>query len=291
MFYSLPSFEYTRADSLSVALDLLKEGNWKLLAGGTDLLIDIKTGRQAPKKLLDISRINEIRYVRPNENIIRIGGGSRLQELLENIVIRERLPLLASAIREMASWQIRNVATIAGNLCNASPAADSAPPLLVHEAKVRLASTAGSRIVPLKDFFIGPRKTVMRDDEMLTEIEVPSLEGYSYWYYKLGRRNAFTLSVVSVAVALKIEDGKFSDVRIALGSVAPKPVRALSVEEELVERNADVSLAYRAAELVERDISPISDVRASADYRMKVSKVLIKRALIESIKRSRGELL
>jgi len=289
MFYRIPKFEYARAGSMKEALEILREGDWKLLAGGTDLLIDMKIGRQSPKKVLDISRLREIRYVRLEGDRMRIGGGSRLQELLDNIIVREKAPLLSSALTEMASWQIRNVATIAGNLCNASPAADSAPPLLVHDAVVKLTSSSGSRKVPLREFFLGPRKTMLSSSELLEEIELPQLDGYYHWYYKLGRRNAFTLSVVSIALAVKIEDGTFSDVRIAMGSVAPKPIRASTVERELIGKIAEEREVSRAVELLEEDISPITDVRASAEYRMRVSKALLKEGLLSSLKHFGGD--
>lgn len=289
MYYRLPQFEYSRPNNLQQAIEIMREGDWKPLAGGTDLLIDMKIGRQSPKKIIDISRLKELRYVRMDGQKVVIGGGSRLQELLENVIIKEKIPLLSSALYEMASWQVRNVATLAGNLCNASPAADSAPPLLVHGAKVKLASYSGSRTLPLSEFFQGPRKTLLSSNELLEEIEVPILEGYHYWYYKLGRRNAFTLSVVSMAVAVKIEDGIFSDVRIALGSVAPKPVRALNVERELIGKEAKADEVARAVELVSEDIAPISDVRASAEYRRKVTKILLKDSLTSFTKVSKGE--
>ncbi|HEU97696.1 MAG TPA: xanthine dehydrogenase family protein subunit M [Fervidicoccus fontis] len=284
MYYRLPQFEYLRPNDLHQALETIREGDWKPLAGGTDLLLDMKNGRQSPKKIIDISRLSELRYVRTNDSRVLIGGGSRLQELLENVIVKEKLPLLSSAIYEMASWQIRNIATIAGNLCNASPAADSAPPLLVHGARVKLISSSGSRTVPLSEFFLGPRKTVLSNNELMGEIDVPLLEGYYYRYYKIGRRHAFTLSVVSMAIAVKIENGIFSDVRIAMGSVAPKPVRALNVEKELIGKEAKTVEITKAIDLVSEDISPISDVRASAEYRMKVTKFLLKESLQESLK-------
>jgi carbon-monoxide dehydrogenase medium subunit len=284
VYYNLPEFEYKRAENLHQALDVLKEGDWKILAGGTDLILDMKIGRQSPKKILDITRLGELRYVRAYNGKMFIGGGSRLQELLENALVKERLPILSSAIYEMASWQIRNVATIAGNICNASPAADSAPPLLIYDAKVKLSSSSGSRTLPISEFFLGPRKTAISSYELLEEIEVPTLDGYFQWYYKLGRRHAFTLSVVSAAVALKIENGIFSDVRIALGSVAPKPVRAYTVENKLKGKEANVSEIERAVEKVAEDISPISDVRASAEYRFKATKALLKEALFKGMK-------
>lgn len=292
MFYKIPEFEYIRVSKIEDALKILKEfEDAKIIAGGTDLIIDMKIGRQRPKRLVDISRLSEIRYIRMSPSSIKIGAGTTLQEIYENFVIKEKALALSEAAGEMASWQIRNVATLGGNLCNASPAADTAPPLLVMDAKLKLLSLDGEREIPIEEFFLGPRKTALRRDELLYEIEIPIRSGRTSAYMKLGRRDAFTLSIVSVAVSIITIDEKIEDVKIALNAVAPTPVRAKSAEDFLIGKRVNESNIHQAAELVDKDIKPISDVRASAEYRRKVAKVLTRDALLKAIERqkARGE--
>jgi carbon-monoxide dehydrogenase medium subunit len=238
--------------------------------------------------VIDISGIKDLRYIVDEGDKVRIGALTRMQDIVESPVIREKLPVLAEAVSMLGSWQIRNMATVGGNLCNASPAADSAPPLLVHEARIKLASIEGTREIPITEFFVGPRKTAMYKTELLQEVIVPYDADFakSYSYVKLGRRNAFTLSVVAVATVLKVRDGVFEDVRIALNAVAPTPVRARSVESFLKGREVGSEAIEKASELVLNDISPISDVRASAEYRKHASKVLVKDTLLKALEKA-----
>jgi carbon-monoxide dehydrogenase medium subunit len=289
VFYKLPEIEYIRVSELEEALRLLsRKEDVRVLAGGTDLVVDMKIGRYRPKTVIDISGIKSLRYIVDEGDKIRIGALTRMQDIVESPVIREKLPVLAEAVSMLGSWQIRNMATVGGNLCNASPAADSAPPLLVHEARIKLTSIEGTREIPITEFFVGPRKTVMYKTELLQEVVVPYDTDFakSYSYVKLGRRNSFTLSVVAVATVLKVRNGVFEDVRIALNAVAPTPVRARSVELFLKGREVKSEAIEKASELVLNDISPISDVRASAEYRKHVSKVLVKDTLLKALERA-----
>ncbi len=289
MFYKLPEIEYVRVSELDEALRLLsRKEDVKVLAGGTDLVVDMKIGRYRPKTVIDISGIKDLRYIVDEGDKVRIGALTRMQDIVESPVIREKLPVLAEAVSMLGSWQIRNMATVGGNLCNASPAADSAPPLLVHEARIKLASIEGTREIPITEFFVGPRKTAMYKTELLQEVIVPYDADFakSYSYVKLGRRNAFTLSVVAVATVLKVRDGVFEDVRIALNAVAPTPVRARSVESFLKGRKVGSEAIEKASELVLNDISPISDVRASAEYRKHASKILVKDTLLKALEKA-----
>ncbi len=287
MFYRIPEINYFRASTLEEALELLnKLESVKVLAGGSDLLIDLKIRRYEVKNVVDISGIKELNYIEDRGEHVAIGAATKLQDIVESPIIATKAPVLAEAVNEMASWQIRNVATIGGNLCNASPAADTAPPLLVLNAKLRLVSLEGEREVPITGFFLGPRKTVLRKGELLKEIVVPYERGAGASFIKLGRRNAFTLSVVAVATLVKVRNGIFDDVRVALNSVAPKPVRAVSVEKFLKSREVSMSAIEEGAKRVLQDISPISDVRASADYRREMSAVLTKESLLRSLERA-----
>ena len=286
MFYRLPEFNYYKASTLREALELVDRlEDFKVIAGGTDLVMDLRIGRYKPRNIVDISEIKELDYIVDEGDYVRIGALAKLQNIMESPIVRTKAPVLAEAIYQMASWQIRNVATIGGNLCNASPAADTAPPLMVLEAKLKLVSKNGERIVPVTEFFLGPRKTVLKKNELLAEIIVPYEKDAGSSMIKLGRRSAFTLSIVAVATLVKVENGKFKDVRVALNSVAPKPVRARSVEEALKGKEVSLEAIEEASKLVVNDISPISDVRASAEYRREMSIILTRDSLLKSLER------
>jgi len=286
MFYRLPEFNYYRPTTLKEALHLLSElEDAKVLAGGTDLLIDLRIRRYRPKNIIDISRLKELKYIIDEGDKVRIGSLTTLQELIESPIIRSKAPLLAEAAYNMSSWQIRNIATIGGNLCNASPAADTAPPLMIYEAKLKLISIDGERAVPITKFFKGPRKTELRSNEILAEIEIPYVKDVGSSFIKLGRRDAFTLSIVAVATAVSVKNGKFSDVRISLNAVAPTPIRAYTAENYLKGKDVTIDEIKKAAELVLKDISPISDVRASAEYRKEMSVLLTIDSIVKSLDR------
>jgi carbon-monoxide dehydrogenase medium subunit len=285
--YRMPEFEYVKARSLAEALELLdKLEGAKPLAGGTDLLVDVKIGRLKLRYVVDIGGLKELKYLRDTGESLEIGALTTIQEILDSPLVERKARLLWLAAREFAYWQVRNMATIGGNLCNASPAADMAPPLLVYEALLKIASSRGERLVPITEFFLGPRQTVLQKGELLVEVVVPykKLEGAGFYYAKIGRRLGHDISVVAVAAAVKLEEGVVADARVALNSVAPRPIRAYSVEKALIGREPSVEVIEEVAELVERDISPISDVRAPAEYRLYMSKLLVREALLEASK-------
>jgi carbon-monoxide dehydrogenase medium subunit len=276
----LPKFNYFSPSSLGETFKMLKDykGKSRLLAGGTDLLVKMKKGAVSPDVVVDLSKISELSFIELAGGSLRIGGLTRLADIGESSLVREKAPALAEAIDVLASSQVRNRATIAGNLCNASPAADTAPPLLALDASVKLQSPDGERIVPLAEFFLGPEQTVAKPEEVLTEVIIPLQEGTSA-FIKLGRRKAFTLSVTSVAAFARVNKGRFEEVRVALGAVAPTPMRARKVEEALKGKEANKENIEKAAESVKEECCPITDVRASAEYRTEMSYVLTKRVL------------
>lgn len=276
----LPRFEYFVPSSLGEIVALLKEHHdgARLLAGGTDLLLNMKTRTVLPAVIIDLNRIAELSFMQVIGKNLHIGAMTRLNDVEGASIVREKIPLLAEAIRSLASRSIRNRATIGGNLCNASPAADSAPPLLALDASVKLQGPDGERIVALSDFFIGPGQSVRQADEVLTEVIVPCKQGSSA-FVKLGRRKGFTLSIVSAAAFGMIRDGKFEDVRVALGAVAPTPMRSRKVEESLGGAQVKQEAIEKAAELVKEEVNPLTDVRASAAYRREMAAVVTKRVL------------
>ena len=230
----LPKLDYYSPSSLGETFKLLKnyKGRVKLLAGGTDLLVKMKKRTISADVIVDLNKISELAFIELVDDYLHIGGLTRLAVIGKASIVQERVPALAEAVNVLASPQIRNRATIAGNLCNASPAADTAPPLLALDASVKLQSADGERIVPLSQFFLGPEQTVTKPDELLTEVIIPLQEGASA-FIKLGKRKAFTLSVASAAAFARVNNGKFEEVRVALGAVAPIPMRSRKVEDGL----------------------------------------------------------
>jgi len=289
VFYLIPELNYHKPTSLRETVELLDKlaGRARVLAGGTDLIVDLKIKRIAVSDVIDVSHLSEIRYIVDEGGKIRIGALTRIQDLADSPVIAEKVPLLKRAAEEFAYWQIRNLATIGGNLCNASPAADTAPPLLVYEAVLKAMSVEGERAIPITEFFKGPRATALKPNEILVEVVVPYNKHFAtnYGYVKVGRRRGHDISVTSIAVAAWIEDGVFRDVRIALGSMAPTPVRARSVEVSLVGAKASRDVIEKAVEKLPLDVKPISDVRASAAYRLHVSKVYLRDLLLRIAER------
>jgi len=275
----LSKFAYFSTDSLDNVIALLEEHreNARLLAGGTDLLVWMKKRVITPGILVDISKIPELSYVKMKGENLHIGSATTLNTVRESNVVREKAPLLAEAIGYIACFPIRNRATIGGNLCSASPAADTAPPLLALNASVLLVGHDGERQVPLTEFFLGPRKTIKKSNEVMKEIIIPSKNGRSA-FLKLGRRKGFTLSIASVAAFAIINSGRFEEVKVAAGGLASKPFLSKKIEKELKKtRVSDKSINY-ASQIIKDEVKPHS-VRASAAYRREMAGVLTKRVL------------
>jgi carbon-monoxide dehydrogenase medium subunit len=282
----LPKFEYRSFKELEKALAYLAEhrDGVRPIAGGTDLVVQMRAGKLRPRYLADIEEVKELQYIEEDGECVRIGALTKMESIRRSPTIRKNAYNLWLASQSFATWQVRNIATIGGNLCNASPASDTATPLMSLKAEVKLRSIAGERTIPLERFFTGPGMTVARPEELLTEIIIPKpKEDVGLNFMKLGRRTAHVLSIVNVAVSVKLTDGMIQDVIVALGSVAPKPVRALSVENELKGKEVSEESLKRASGKVVNDINPISDVRATREYRLDMSKVLTFRALKEVV--------
>ena len=288
MYYLLPDFRFVKPETLREAFRELETEGAAPIAGGTDLVIDMKVGRRKPDKLVYIAHLPELNGIRDAGDSIVIGAVTKLQSIVDNELLRKYAPVLPEAVNEMASWQIRNIATIGGNLGNASPAADTAPPLYVLDAKIVIKGLGTERVMPVREFFVGPKKNALRKGELIQAIIVPKIagEGVGMSYVKIGRRQAFTLSIVSVATLVKVEGNEIVDARVALNAVAPTPVRAPHVEEALKGSKATAEAVMKAAEEVLKDISPISDVRASKEYRRLLSVALTRESLLTSLRRA-----
>jgi len=273
-------FEYHAPTSLEEAVDLLSRygGEARVLAGGTDLLVKMKQRLVEPRHVINIKNIEELTGIREAGGFVHIGAATRLRTIERSELVRVKLPLLCEAVSSMGSVQIRNMATLGGNLCNASPAADTACALLALGAEARIIGPEGARTVPLEEFFVGPGQTVMEADEMLAEVSIPLPEGAGTSFMKIGR-TSLDIATINIAVALKMAGGAVADCRIALGSVAPTPIRAHGAEEFLRGKEPTCEAVEAAANIVSEEIKPITDVRATAEYRREASKHLAVDAL------------
>ena len=257
------------------------QGEARALAGGTDLLVQMKQRCLAPRLLVDIKAIPELQVLAFQDSQVRIGAAVPLARIVQDPDVRARLPLLVQACSTIGSPQVRNRGTLGGNLCNAAPSADSAPALLVLEARAIIARPGGKREVPLEEFFVGPGQTTLGDGELLQDVIIPlPPEASRACYLTFSTRQAMDLPIAGVAVLLTLSPrGEVREARLALGAVGPVPFRARGVEAELPGRIPRDSAFEEAGLQASRLAQPISDVRASAEYRRELVKVLTHRAL------------
>jgi carbon-monoxide dehydrogenase medium subunit len=275
----LKPFEYFQPSSLGELLPLLEKfgSEGRIVAGGTDLVPQLKAEEvPTPKCVFDIENLDELAFIREKDGAVRIGPVVKHSVLQSSPIIRKKIPLLAEAIGHLATPQIRNVGTIGGNLCNASPCADSAPPLMVLGAELRILGPDGERMIPLEKFFSFAKITALDRKEVLAEIIVkPQPEGFGGAFMKVGRRAGHDLALASGAALIRVQQGRIEDVRIALGSVAPTTIRAKKTENYLKGRKYSEKNLTQAAEIAAAEVKPISDVRASAEYRRHAVRAII----------------
>jgi carbon-monoxide dehydrogenase medium subunit len=269
--------------NLEQALGFLSRhrGKARILAGGTDLTPQIKEGILSPRLLLDVKGIQDLYGIQKRDRKLVLGALHPLGQLINSSLLREEVPYVVEAMGLIGSYQIRSRATLGGNLCNASPAADAAPPLLALGASLILRTAAGSRNVPLEKFFLGPGKSALQEDEILTHVEIP-LPGKDLGgvFLKHTYRKAMDLAIVSVAALASFDpDGYCQDVRIALGAVAPTPIRAPQLERILRGKQLTPAVTQQAREEIKKEISPIADLRASREYREEMAGLILQRAL------------
>jgi CO/xanthine dehydrogenase FAD-binding subunit len=276
---------YSAPSSIAEAVQLLQHGEATIVAGGTDLTPQTEAGvREFAATLINIQRIEEMRGISVSNGRYRIGGLTTVTDILESELLAADVPVLVEAADHFASPQIRNASSLAGNLCNASPAGDMVIPLLLLDAEAELVSwsdgSVSTRSVPLSDFFTGPGRTVMKADELMTAVGFAQPgEGYVAAFIKSGPRPALEISTVSMGVAGVVKDGVIHGVRVSIGAVAPIPLRARETEAALEGNKLDEALFELAAETASGEVKPIDDVRASSWYRKHLTGVYIKRAL------------
>ncbi|MGH2410482.1 MAG: FAD binding domain-containing protein, partial [Chloroflexota bacterium] len=268
--------------NLPDALDLARAhgGQARLMAGGTDLIVELQRGVRPTNTVIDLGKLAELRYVTVDTGLIRIGGLATHNDVLASPACRVGALPLVQACAEVGAPQIRNRATVAGNLVTASPANDTITPLLALGAELVLASQAGERVVPLSAFYPGFRRTVLQPDELVREIRVPTLgPDRRGLFLKLGLRRAQAISVINLAIVLGFDGAVVREATIALGCLAPTIVRAERAEAWLEGKRLDPATRVEAARLVRADVAPIDDLRGSADYRLATVESLTIQAL------------
>ena len=289
----LNDFEYFEPETISDVITFLaKHGkDTKLIAGGTDLLVDMKKGRIKSKYLVNLMKIPDLSYIIEDGGCLRIGATTTFREIEESQLIKEKYPLLFEAARAMGTVQIRNMATIGGNICNALPSADIPPALVALDAKAKIVGQSGKRFLPLEEFFVGIRKTTLGSDELLTEVQVrrpPARSGTAF--LKISRTTS-DLATLNVAVRITLENnGACKDARVVVGGgVGPTLIRSKRAETLLEGKILEESLIEKTARTVSEELKPRpTSIRASPYYKVEVSKVLVKRALMKALDRAKA---
>ena len=284
----IKEFTYLSPKTVEEAASALKKhgGKAQVLAGGTDLLSAMKLGAISPEYVVNIKNIQGLNKVREEGNTLKIGALTTISTIQESKLIKQKCPSLHEATKTFATPQVRNMATIGGNICRSSPAGDMIPPLLTFNAEVKLVGPNGERKVALEDFLTGPWKNVLKD-EILTEIIVPLPKEARGTAFAKMTRNTSDLAKLSCAVSIAVRNGSCEDIRIALGSLADKPVRAKKVEQAMKGKEIKEEVIKEAAGKVAGDISPITDARSTTEYRAQVSQVLVKRVILQASARAK----
>lgn len=282
----LPRFQYHAPKTLKEAVQLMDTlENAKPVIGGTDLVPLLKEAACSPSHLVDLNNVAELNYVRELDGFICIGATATHSQVTTSELMR-KAPAVVDAVSRIGSPQIRNRGSVTGNLCNASPAADSAPPLLVYDAEVKTVSSGETAIVPLPELFAGPKINCLEPNELVTEIRFPVPPGSSSSSFKrIARRKAFTLSIVSAAAYVEMDGDMCNEARVAFGSVAETPIRVPEVEELLSGNELDSKTISEAAEAAKRSVAPVTDIRGTAEYRKAMCGVLLKRTLHAAVGR------
>jgi len=275
-------FDYRIPATFGEACDLLWEfrEEGKIIAGGTDLVIGLRKGDLRPRCLIDITRIEEVRKIEERENGISIGAGVTHSEIASSPLIRQFGKVLSEAASWIGSPQIRNLGTLGGNIVNASPAADTLPPLMVLDAVGRIVSKEGEREIPLCQIFSRPYETILKPYEILAQVHFPKLPlTIKSSFVRLARREAMAIARMSVAVIVQLEKGRFEDVRISVGSVTPTPRRMSEAEGVLKGRAPDEEGLKLAAHWVSETMIRQSGIRPSTSYKKPVVEALLMRAM------------
>jgi carbon-monoxide dehydrogenase medium subunit len=278
-------FDYRRPASLGEAIGILSEypGSVQVLAGGTDLVAWLRDDAVTPDVIVDIKDVPGLGDIRVGDDALSIGSLVTFTELIESDLVREHAPLLIEMAETVASTGIRNRATMVGNICSAVPSCDAGPVLLAYETTVHVAGPAGERCVDINDWFIGLRETALTDDEVVTRVDI-KLRQHGGVYVKLMRYAGEDLAQAAVGIVVYPEN----EYRVAFGAVAPTPFRSTRIEDALRGKQLDEALVAEVVAMVSDEISPITDMRASAEYRTRMTEVMLERGLWQAAERFAG---
>lgn len=282
--------EYFQPVNCTELAAILQEPGRKIIAGGTDLIPRMRRGIIQSGCLIDISRVMELQSIRLENQSIRIGSLTTHAKIASSALLQQNAPVLVDACTSIGCRQTRYRGTLGGNLANASPAADTAPALLVLDANIRITSASGARTIPLDRFFVSPGITSLAGNEFIESVQVGQPgKGWGESFLKLGKRNGMAIAIASAAVHLELDEkGFMKGVRVAVGSLAPRPVRCRNVELLLEGEPPSEEIIKQAGEEIKKDISPIDDIRASKAYRLHAIRILIQRALDMAVKDAQG---
>ena len=285
-------FEYLAPKALDetlILLDNYKDKSARILAGGTDLLVKMKTIDLETDYLINIKNIPELNFIDTTDGL-KIGAAVPLSHIEKIGKVKEKYPALYEGIKSMAAIAIRNMGTIAGNICNASPAADTVPPLIAYGAEVKLVSKRGERTVLVEDFVTGVGKTVIEADELITQVNIPEMNKNSGSAFSKKGRVKADIAKINLAVYLEREDNICKDCKIVLGSVAAKAIRAKEAEGLLKGQTVSPSLIDKIAKKASEEIKPIDDIRSSVEYRTEIARVIVEDTIKIAWGRAGGEL-
>lgn len=275
---NLPAYQLISPASLSDALELLARAPdvWRPFAGGTDLMVLLESGKLPHKNYLNIWNLDELRGIEVTNTHVTLGALTTYTDVQASAVLREEFPMLCQAAHETGGLAIQNRGTLGGNIVNASPAADSPPALLVYDAELELVSHTGARWLPYHGFHTGYKRMLIEPQELLTRIRLPrQTSGLQHYYRKVGTRKAQAISKVCFAAGARLNGGVIADLRIALGSVAPIPIRCAATEAALRGQKLDRSAIEQGKQTLLKEIVPIDDIRSTRDYRLRVSLNLL----------------
>ena len=282
----MKSFEFFEPTTLVEASRLFAQEHAQLLAGGTDLVIGMKAYTETPQSVISLQKISGLAGITTdNDNTITIGAMTKVREVELSEHIQKHHTALAEGASEIGSIQIRNLATIGGNIAHASPAADTVAGLLVVDAQVDIAGADGERTVPINELFTGPGQTVLKPGEIITQFRLSSPASGSH-YIKHKIREVMDLAFIGVASAVNLQNGVIKEARIGLAAVAPTPIRATEAENLLKEKIPTPELLQQAGEAAAAATSPISDLRCSAEHRREMVEVLTRRTLQHALERA-----
>ena len=288
----MQEFDFLRPASLGELVMTLDETGGRIVAGGTDVIPRMRRDLFPVSILVDASNVAELDFIEETDDEISIGSLTTHQQMADSALLQSANPALVAAAASVGCNQTRHRGTLGGNIANASPAADTVPALLAFDAKVRLLRKDNERNVPLQEFLVGLGNTNLASGELIHSVTFSRLSGaWGAVFQKLGKRNGMAISVVSVAAAVVLDSsGMVQDARVALGSVAPTVVRSPKVEKMLIRREASPGVIKEAANAVTADISPITDIRSTAEYRRHAAFILMRRALEQAVEQARGRL-